>query len=115
MTENNSTISYVKEVCKNTSIALQLISRGKIWMAVSEKGVAMKGDKKGIQLIKGLIENRKLIPVLDYFGWQYETDRDGKVYGEGVIAFTLFSLLMGSLEPDDLKDFFKDLHFSLKK
>lgn len=97
-----------------------LISRGKCWIDVSERGCKLTGDTAGLELIKALTTTKpkgeELRAIFEHFGWDYEYDSEKKsMTGEGVLAFTLFQILMGGTEDQELeKSIFSDLGFYLK-
>lgn len=103
----------IESIAKHTSIALQLISKGTVWIEISKKGVKLSGDKIGSDIImQSHADAQKIVSVLDYFGWKYEKSGD-KITGEGVIAYTLFEVLMDSINDLEMtKNIFSKISFS---
>jgi len=107
-------VEEVKEVAHRTNIALQLISKGRVWIEVNESSCKIAGDEEGAKVImESGKKSQKIQEALDYFGWKYEIDIEG-ISGEGILAYMLFRMLMGDI--DDLKitrEFFQKINYSM--
>lgn len=112
---NEEELDRIIQVARNTNIALQLISRGRVWIEINKESCRLQGDQKGLDLImENKMIKKNLSTLFDYFGWNYERN-ENELSGEGVIAYTLFNILMGSIIDDKVtKEIFSNLKFSIK-
>lgn len=108
-----------ESMVNTNNTAISLISKGRCFIELyrDNQTVKLSGEKIDLDIFKEcLMEDGKNIEkFFIHFGWSYEKGADDdSLSGEGVLAYILFQIMMGSMpEREFVNEFFSKLKLSV--
>ena len=108
-------LERMKEDIRAVNLGTMLMSKGKVYFIIDEKQELLKimWSNEDINIIGELTKKKPdLKKVLKHF-WHNYTETEEGLKWEGVIAFTMYHILLWSINNiKTLKSFFKNIRFN---